>query len=126
MAAGFREGFVEVTGFVSGIWRRGKGRQSQARERLQSARLARCPRPREGPLTEPTADAQLLPRESVLMPLIGPTSIATKSAGWGKIGILDSEQTARPADQVAYRNIEPNNPERASYSTFGLVSAGTR
>jgi len=60
------------------------------------------------------------------MPLIGPTSIATKSAGWGKIGILDCEQTARTADQVAYRNIDANDPERASYSIFGLGSAGTR
>ena len=61
-----------------------------------------------------------------IVPLIGPTSIETKSAGWGKIGILDCEQTARTADQVAYRNIDANDPERASYSTFGLVSAGTR
>jgi hypothetical protein len=44
----------------------------------------------------------------------------------GARSILDSEQTARPADQVAYRNIDANNPERASYSTFGLGSAGPR
>jgi hypothetical protein len=38
MAAGFREGFVEAAGFrIRCIWRRGKGRHAQGRERLQSA-----------------------------------------------------------------------------------------
>ena len=37
-------------------------------ERLVWARLARCPSPHEGPLTEPTAGAQRWPRERVLMP----------------------------------------------------------
>ena len=40
----------------------------RASERRFTARLARCQRPREGPLTEPTAGAQPWPRERYLRP----------------------------------------------------------
>jgi hypothetical protein len=43
--------------------------ENESCEWALAARLARCPRPPEGPLTEPTAGAQPWPRERVLMPL---------------------------------------------------------
>jgi hypothetical protein len=43
-------------------------RSERGREDLQSALLARCPRPREGPLTEPIAGAQPRQQERILMP----------------------------------------------------------
>ena len=59
MAAGFREGFVEADGV------RIRYMSKVGLQRVSFVAL----RPREGPLTEPTADAQPWPRERVLVPL---------------------------------------------------------
>ena len=59
MVAGFREAFVEADGFPRVRYKEaGKCEHAQGRERLQSAVSPVAPRPREGPLTEPTAGAQ--------------------------------------------------------------------
>jgi hypothetical protein len=62
-------------------------------ERLVSALLARCPRPREGPFTEPTAGAQPWPRECVLMP---------RSRPWVKRPNRPAIQTARTS-KISHR-----------------------
>jgi hypothetical protein len=74
--------------------------RSRPRERPLSARLARCPRYHEDPLTEPTAGAQPCRRERVLVPtirtLLRPIRYRRVERTFG-IGLLRPREAARRA-----------------------------
>jgi hypothetical protein len=74
--------------------------RSRPRERPLSARLARCPRYHEDPLTEPTAGAQPCRRERVLVPtirtLLWPIRYRRVERAFG-IGLLRPREAARRA-----------------------------